>query len=194
MFRRLDHHRVTGRQSRCNLPGEKGQRRVPGGDGSNHPIGFPNRVIEHVGFVQRNHAALKLVRKARKVVKVLRQTFDLGPNFAQALAVVAALSQSQAFNVSRYGLTELSEPNAALSGSERGPGSFKGSLVGRLGGPGHVLGITLRYSGPHPSGGWIPRVKVAATDGIAPLTVDPGLVVGNAVHKLGVGSHALAPV
>ena len=152
VLRWFDNHCVACGQCRRNLPGQQGQRRVPGSDGCDHAIGFPDRVVEHVGLVQGDHAAFKFVSQARKVIKVLGQPFDLGPDFGQALAVVAALCQREAIDIGRDGLAQLSQPGTALGRPKRGPRPFKGGPVGGLRGPGHIAGIALRDAGPDCAG------------------------------------------
>ena len=51
--------------------------------------------VQHLGFVDRNRAALDLVRHPGKVAVIVVQVGDLGGGLSQDLAVVSALKQRQ---------------------------------------------------------------------------------------------------
>jgi hypothetical protein len=178
---RRDDDRVPGCERRCERVHRQQHRRVPGNDDPDDAEGLAERVVEDARPVERNHAALHLVREPAEVVEPVWDHPQLGEHLLVELAVVRDLDPCDLLRpVGDHVRPAHHQPAAACGGEpaprlalERGRGGADGAI--------DVRAVGERMLRPGLAGGRVEGVEGRAGGGVD--------VLGRDVQ--GVSSHAV---
>ena len=114
LFRRLEHHAVTRRQGRGQLPRGHQQREVPRDNLPDHPQRFME-MIGHRGFVNLGGASLLSAQAAGEVAKMIHRQRQVGiQGFADRFPIVPALRHRQIFQMLFNTIGDLQQQPGAL--------------------------------------------------------------------------------
>ena len=171
VLRRLEHHRVAGREGRSELPRHEHQRGVPRDDPDAHPEGFVPGEGEG-RLVGVHHGALDLVREPGVVVVDARDVAKLRRHLAQQLAVVPDLQLAEPLRVLRHQIRETAHERAALRRVHASPLRGLERPVRGLDGAVGVLGVAARHESPGSGGEGIEALEVLPRRRLDELAVD----------------------
>ena len=174
----LEHHGVTHRERRPELPRVQTDRGIPRRDCGDDTDGLDARVRMSVVLV-RHHRALDLVRCTGVVAEPLDRPLDFTDGVAQWFSVVHGLDSPEALGVPFEQIGQDVEQASPLGCGEPGPRAVqRGS-----GGIDCAVDIGLRrsrYPRPDVLGGRIDRIDAQARAGGCPSPADEQVwVIGN---------------
>jgi len=167
-FRRLPHHSIPRGKRRRELPRRQQERRIPWRDCGDHSERLFTREIEYARLVDRDHAALDLVREPAEIVEPLRNIFQLPAHFGDQLAIVGRLDFGKAIRFGGDQLGETPEQFTARRCSQLAPFTI---VECRFRGCHGAVHVRLRPAGDHRPR--LPRKRIHRFEPRAGRRLDP---------------------
>jgi len=177
VLRRLDDHRVAGRERRRQLPRQQQERRVPRDDRRDDAERLVARVVEGVGFVGGDDRALDLVGEAAEVVVPLRHVRGLRAHLGVELAVVANFDFREVAGTLRDQIAQRAQQRAPARGGHPRPVTGTERRVRRPNRAVDIVGPGAWDGRPGSAGERILRFERRPGGRVRPPAVDVHLIV-----------------